>query len=107
MNKDFKTMTTELVVSKPFKGNTTVARDMFSGFYYVTAKNVGGTSSLVGTVQSAATAVSDASMADAVVTITADDAGDKLQITFTPPSSAGSTTQMNIIAHVDSVIISI
>jgi len=38
----------------------------------------------------------DATMSDAAFTITAADAGDYLKVTFTPPSTAGSSSQYNM-----------
>ena len=63
-------------------------------------KNIGGTTALVGTVQTTATAQSDAGMSTSVVTVDANDTNDSLRIQFTPPSTAGTTTVIKVIASI-------
>ncbi len=76
---------------------TTVLNDVFAGSYHAAIKRVGTTTSLVGTV-SVTNEVSDASMSTSVVTITADDTNEALKIEFTPPTTAGSTTVVRVVA---------
>jgi len=64
-------------------------------------KNIGGTTALIGTVQTPATAQSDTGMSTSVVTVDANNTNDSLRIRFTPPSTAGSTTQITVIATID------
>jgi len=64
-------------------------------------KRVTNTTSLVGTVQTPATAQSDAGMSTSVVTIDADDTDESLRIRFTPPSTAGSTTVIKVVATLE------
>lgn len=64
-------------------------------------KNIGGTTALIGTVQTPATAQSDTGMSTSVVTVDANNTNDSLRIRFTPPSTAGSTTQITVTATID------
>jgi len=64
-------------------------------------KNIGGTTALIGTVQTPATAQSDTGMSTSVVTIDANNTNDSLRIRFTPPSTAGSTTQITVTVTID------
>jgi len=64
-------------------------------------KRVGSATSLVGTVQDAATAQADAGMSTSVVTIDADDSDESLRIRFTPPSTAGSSTVIQVTATIE------
>lgn len=64
-------------------------------------KNIGGTTALVGTVQLPATAQADAGMSTSVVTVDANNTNDSLRIRFTPPSTAGTTTVIKVIATID------
>jgi len=77
-------------------GGTTVLGAVFSGEYLVTIKRIGSTTSIVGTVS--ANEKSDASMATSVVLIDADDTNDSLRVQFTPPTTAGATTSINVAA---------
>ena len=72
----------------------------FIGNYSVGIKNIGGTVSLVGTVQTLHTAQADTQMGSCVVTIDADDTNDALRIQFTPPTGAGATTVIRVVATV-------
>jgi hypothetical protein len=76
---------------------TTVLNDVFAGSYHAAIKRVGTNTSLVGTV-SVTNEVSDASMSTSVVTIDADDTNEALRIQFTPPTTAGSTTVVRVVA---------
>ncbi len=60
--------------------------------YRGTIKRIGSSTALVGSIEQIGTDSVDANMAGSDVTITADDTNEALKITFTPPSSAGSTT---------------
>jgi len=75
--------------------------ESFSGWYLGGVKRIGATSALVGTVQNAATAQADTGMSTSVVTIDADDTDDSLRIRFTPPSTAGSTTVIQVTATIE------
>lgn len=75
--------------------------EAFAGWYLGGIKRVGGTTSLIGTVQNAATAQSDAGMSTSVVTIDADDTDESLRIRFTPPSTAGTTTVIQVTATIE------
>jgi hypothetical protein len=59
-------------------------------------KRIGATTSIVGTV-STVTNNNDTSMASAVVTTDADAANNALRVRFTPPSTAGSTSQFRVV----------
>ena len=75
-------------------GNGTVAaNDSFAAVYRCVIANKGGTTALIGTVDTEMAAKSDASMADVVFTITADNTGDYLKVTYTAGANSGSTTQ--------------
>jgi len=76
---------------------TTVLNDVFAGSYHCAIKRVGTATSLVGTV-SVTNEVSDTSMSTSVVTIDADDTNEALRIQFTPPTTAGSTTVVRVVA---------
>lgn len=64
-------------------------------------KRITNTTSLVGTVQADATAQADAGMSTSVVTIDADDTDESLRIRFTPPSTAGTTTVIRVVATLE------
>ncbi len=64
-------------------------------------KNIGGTTALIGTIQTLSTAQSDTGMSTAVVTVDANNTNDSLRIRFTPPSTAGSTTQISVVATIN------
>lgn len=74
--------------------------ETFVGSYVGGIKNNGGETALVGTVQSLFTAQADTGMSTSAVAITADNTNDALTISFTPPSTAGSTTVINVVATV-------
>lgn len=75
-------------------GNGTGAlNDMYFASFVGVIRNTGGTTALLGTVDALMAAKTDASMSDAAFAITADDTGDYLKVVFTPPSTAGSTSQ--------------
>jgi hypothetical protein len=79
---------------------TCTAGDTFIGEYVAGIKRLNTTTSLVGTVQAAITAQADTNMSSAVVTITADDTNEALKVEFTPPSTAGTTTVIRVVATV-------
>lgn len=86
------TFTIKLIAITRTVGNGTgTLGDIFSGEYTGTIKNIGGTTALVGSITTVGTN-SNTSMSTSAVAITADDTSDNLKITFTPPSTAGSTT---------------
>lgn len=74
--------------------------DTFIGNYEVGIKNILGTTSLVGSGVITNSIAADAGMAGASVTITANNADDSLDILFTPPTSAGSTTETYVTATI-------
>lgn len=78
-------------------GGTTVLGAVFSGEYFVTVKRIGSTTTIVGTVS--ANEKSDASMSTSLVTIDADDTNDALRVQFTPPTTAGATTAIRVMAN--------
>lgn len=75
--------------------------DAWDSWHVGGIKRITNTTSLVGTVQTPATAQSDASMSTSVVTIDADDGDESLRIRFTPPSTAGSTTVIRVVATLE------
>lgn len=74
--------------------------DSFIGNYEVGIKRIGSATSLVGGGVITNSIESDTGMSGAVVTITADDTTEALKVTFTPPTSAGSTTQTHVVATI-------
>jgi hypothetical protein len=77
---------------------TTVTGDVAATSYKVTIKRIGTTTSLVGTVQEIGSLNADVSMAAVAFIITNNDTNESLQIAFTPPPTAGSTTTIRVIA---------
>lgn len=75
--------------------------DAWASWHLGGIKRVGSTTSLIGSVQAAATAQSDAGMSTSVVTIDADDTDESLRIRFTPPNTAGTTTVIQVIATIE------
>ena len=94
--------TVQLVATCDVVGNGTgiAVGETYIGTYEVGIKNNGGESALVGTVQNLHTAQADTGMSTASVSITADNTNDALSINFTPPSTAGTTTVINVVATV-------
>lgn len=94
--------TVQLVASCDVVGNGSgiAVGETYIGTYEVGIKNNGGESALVGTVQNLHTAQADTGMSTSTVAITADNTNDALIITFTPPSTAGSTTVINVVATI-------
>lgn len=91
--------TIEIAAICTVTGNgTTVAGDVEATSYKVTIKRIGTTTSLVGTVQEIGTTNADASMSTGVFTIDNNDANESLRIQFTPPTTAGSTTVIRVVA---------
>jgi len=76
-------------------GGTLALNDCFVGSYLVGIKNVGGTASLIGTVFEIDREF-DATMSDAIVTITA--AGNYLKIEFTPPTTSDASSVIRVVA---------
>jgi hypothetical protein len=89
-----------VAVGRTVGNGSFVAGDTWSAEYVTCIKNVGGTTALVGTPQLVGAAHADANMATASVTISANNTNDTLSITFTPPSTAGSTSIIRAVAHV-------
>lgn len=73
--------------------------DTFAATYRCVIANKAGTTALVGTVQADMAAQADATMSDAVFTITADNTGDYLKVTYTGGANTGSSTQTNAYAN--------
>ena len=77
---------------------TTVVGHVAATSYKVTIKRIGTTTSLVGGVQEIGITNADASMSTAVFTIDNNDTNESLRVSFTPPSTAGSTTVIRAVA---------
>lgn len=96
--------TIQLVAISQTQGNGTTdsvaVGKSFIGNYAVGIKRIGSTTSLVGTVQNLHTAQFDSGMSTCAVSIDADDTNEALRIRFTPPTGAGSTTVMRVVATV-------
>ena len=75
---------------------TGTANHQYFASYVGVIRNIGGTTSLLGTVDALMAAKADATIADAAFAITADDTNDYLKIVFTPPSTAGSSSQYSV-----------
>jgi len=73
--------------------------DTYAVTYRCVIANKEGTTALIGTVQADMAAQSDATMSDAVFTITADNTGDYLKVTYTGGANTGSGTQTNAYAN--------
>jgi len=88
-----------LIASCKTQGNgTTVVGEGFVAKRYCGISRVGSTTALIGTVETIGTDKSNTTMSTSATTITADDTNEALKITFTPPSTAGSTTVFNVVA---------
>jgi hypothetical protein len=74
--------------------------DSFISEYSCCIKNVAGTTSMVGTVQTMYSPQADTSMSSSVVTITADNSNDAVKIEFTPPTGSVADTVTRVVAHV-------
>lgn len=72
--------------------------DIYIATYNGLIRNLGGTTSLIGSIGTVMSPASDSSMSDAAFSITADDTTDYLKIDFTTPSSAGTGSQYNLYA---------
>jgi hypothetical protein len=81
-------------------GGTVTVGESFIGTYNLGIKRIGGTTSLVGTVQNMITAQADTNMSSSVVAITADDTNESLKIDFTPPTGANASTVIRVVATV-------
>jgi len=77
-----------------------VAGDSWIAKRYCAIKRLNTTTSLVDAVETIGTDKDDANMVTAVTTITADDTNEALKITWTPPSTAGSTSTFRVVATV-------
>jgi len=73
--------------------------DTYAVTYRCVIANKAGATALVGTVQADMAAQADATMTDAVFTITADNTGDYLKVTYTGGANTGSGTQTNAYAN--------
>ena len=80
-------------------GTGTTNHQYFASYVGV-IRNIGGTTSLLGTVDALMAAKADATISDASFAITADDTNDYLKIVFTPPSTAGSSSQYSVGASI-------
>lgn len=81
------------------QGNgTTVAGEVEASTFKVTIKRIGTATSLVGTVQEIGTTNADASMSTGVFSFDNDDTNEALRVRFTPPTTAGSTTVIRVVA---------
>lgn len=78
---------------------TTVVGDVSANSYKITIKRLNTTTSLVGTVKSLNTNNDDPSMNNAVFTFDANDTNESLRVQFTPPTSAGTTTVIRVVAR--------
>lgn len=79
---------------------TTVVGETFVRHFVFAIKNIGGSTSMVGTFDTDTGSEAETSMTSCLVNISADDTNDALSIEFTPPSTAGSTTVCRAIANV-------
>ena len=99
-NQNFK-INVSAICSAAGNGVGISTGDAWDSWHLGGIKRVGATTALVGSVQTPATAQSDASMSTSVVTIDADDGDDSLRIRFTPPSTAGTTTVIQVSASIE------
>lgn len=89
----------DLVAVCTAAGNgTTTAGEAFIAKRYCGISRIGSTTALIGTVETLGTDKSNTTMSTSATTITADDTNEALKITFTPPSTAGSTTTFRVVA---------
>lgn len=105
-NRTFNVTVRIVAVTHTVGNGTGTLGDSFIGEYACCIKNIAGTTSMVGTVQTMYTPQSDTSMSSCVVTITADNTNKTVKVEFTPPSTAGSTTVTRVVAHVALVEVS-
>lgn len=75
--------------------------DSYASWVNGCIKRVGTTTSIVGSVQTPTTAQADTGMSTSVTTVDADDTDESLRVLFTPPSTAGTTTVIQITATVE------
>lgn len=94
--------TVQLVATCDVVGNGSgiAVGETYIGTFEVGLKNNGGETALVGSVQNLHTAQADTGMSTASVSITADNTNDALSIIFQPPSTAGTTTVIHVVATV-------
>jgi len=78
---------------------TALAGDVYSGSYSGTIKRFNNSTTLIGSVVPIAVN-SDTSMSSSVVTISADDTNESLNIQFTPPTTAAGDTVIRVTAAV-------
>ncbi len=79
-------------------GGALAAGDCYTASYVGAITNKAGTTALLGTVDALMAAKSDASMADVVFNITADDTNDSLKVTYTAGANSTGSTQTTVSA---------
>lgn len=91
----------DLVAGVSAPGNGTVALGQcYASWTGCLAKRTGATSSLIGSQVTFATAQAEAQMSTSATTLDVDNVTDTLRVHFTPPSTAGSTTRIKVVATV-------
>lgn len=93
----------QIVSTVVTKGNALPALNVGNSYvsnYIVGIKNIAGTCSLIGSVQTVGTPQFDTPMSTSVVTISADNTNKSLKIEFTPPSPSGTTTVIRCVATI-------
>lgn len=94
-------VTIDLIAVCTAAGNgTTTAGEAFVAKRYCGISRIGTTTALIGSVETLGTDKSNTTMSTSATTITADNGTEALKITFTPPSTAGSTTTFRVVATV-------
>jgi hypothetical protein len=91
-NQHLHIIVNALAVCTAVGNGTSVYGDTFGRVYTAAVKRLVNTTSTVGTPTPLSAAMADATMTDCAFTITGDDALDAIKITFTPPSTAGTTS---------------
>ena len=81
-------------------GSTLVLGASYAAERQCAIKRLGTTTSLVGAVQTIGANLSDTTMSTSVVTITADDTNEALRVQFTPPSTAGASSTIRVVATI-------
>ena len=89
-----------VAVCKETGTSNTVVDDVYSANFTATIKNNGTHTSMVGSKQQVGIEDADGSMINCTVDIRADDPNLAMEIEFSPPTSADSTTKINVMASV-------
>ena len=89
-----------VAVCKETGTSNTVVDDVYSANFTATIKNNGTHTSMVGSKQQVGIEDADGSMVNCTVDIRADDPNLAMEIEFSPPTSADSTTKINVMASV-------